>query len=270
MTSSSTKFDYVVSFGCSLARGEELIDRSKKYADQVANHFGAKLLDFSIPGTSVEMIAQNAINHIQANKDKLKESKTLILVEWTFCSRLNFCGKENRYYVLAAHNMEPKSRKMKLQNGHTHIYFNGDFDDMLDVKFYYDYHVNPTYVLYNMSRNIHHLQSFLKVKGYDYIFLFADDIEKNMITSLEAGFEKLNLGYVSHRDSYPDFKFIIDDIDKWHICPTSFLKHVRHCRFGTFGHPLEEGHLLYSKVLIDFIESKYGQQTLRGSESRVS
>lgn len=262
MTSSSIKFENVVSFGCSFARGEELKDRSKKYASQVAERYGAGLADYSIPGTSNEMISQLGVNLLLEKKHKYEPSKTLVLVEWTFCNRLNFCGKKNKYYVIANYNLEAKTRKFKLLHGHDHLHFNDDFEDLLDLKFYYDHHTNLTHMLYNMARNIHHLQTFLKLNGYNYIFLFASDYEKEIITSLDKGFDITGLVDMSFWDTYPNFRHTINDIDNSHICPTSFLGFANKikCKFGKWLHPLEDGHVQFSKVLIDFIESKYGEQ----------
>ena len=263
MTSSSTKkFDYVVSFGCSLAWGDELRDRNQRYAQRVADKFGARLIDYSLQGASNEIISQNIVNLLLAKKEKFDPSRTLVLVEWSFSGRLNFCGKDNRYYVIAQYNMEAESRKFKLKHGHTHINFNGDFEDMMDLKFYYNYHTNPTFTLYNLARNIHHSQTFLKYSGYDYIFLFADDFERHLITSLEYGYNNLGLERVSSLDSYPDFQHSIKDIDDSLICPTSFVAFTlkNNYKIGKFQHPLEDAHFHYSKVLIDFIESKYGKE----------
>lgn len=272
MTDTSTKkFDHVVSFGCSLAYGDELINRNKRYSKIIADSIGAKLVDHSVVSLSNEIISQNVINHLLANKHKGDPSRTLVIVEWSFASRLNICGKNNRYYVIAHYNINTSNRKLKLEFGHKHVFFNDDFDDLMDVKFFYDTHTNLTYMMYNLTKCIHHAQTFLKNKGYNYVFLFGGDNEKEMITSVER-FNLLGLNENDYLDCYPYFRYMLEDIDTSLICPTAFVNYARSnkFKFGPFEHPLEDGHIAYSGEVMKFIESKYGQQTLRGSKSGVS
>lgn len=263
---STKKFDRVVSFGCSLAFGDELVDRKARYANQIAKQYQAKLFDYSVAGTSNENISQSVVNSLLAIKKSEDPSRTLVVVEWTYCTRLNFCGKNNRYYVLTDYKLNGTWRKKRWELNKL-LHFNDDFDDLIDVKFYYDQHTNMTNLMYNMSRCIHHVQSFLRDKGYSYIFLFANIHEKRMIDDPKS-FYTLGLKEFEkepefgHPDSFPYFLYTINDIDKDYICPETFMDYAEANRFkfGPGNHPLEEAHIEYSKVLLDFIESKYGEQ----------
>jgi hypothetical protein len=145
--------------------------------------------------------------------------------------------------------------------GHKHLFFNDDFIDLMDVKYYYDTHSNLTYLMYNLAKYVHHAQTFLKNKGYKYVFLFAADHEKDMLTSTKF-FEMLGFNQNPILDSYPNFYHTIKDIDANLVCPLSFTTYTKdaNCKFGLFNHPLEDGHILYSNRLMEFIESKYGHK----------
>ena len=268
----SLSIDNVFSFGCSLAWGSELADRNKRYAKLIANNYNAKLFDYSIPGNSNENISQTAINKLLATKQEMIPSRTLVHIGWTYSTRLNYCGKDNRYYVIAEYNLQPARRKQKLLQKHYHIYFNDDFDDPMDLKIYHDNHTNLPYLIYNLTRHIHHAQLFLKSNGYNYIFSFASDIEKHLVMTPDDTYNALGIVEPYTNYTYPNFSHLMNDIDTSYICDVPFTSYVGslNLKIGPDHHPLEEGHAAYAKVLIDFIEKKYGQQSLPGIESRVS
>jgi hypothetical protein len=263
------QFDYVVAFGCSLVWGAELADRNKRYAQLIANKYRAKLLDYSVCGNSNENISQTAINVLL--KQNLQPERTLVLFGWTYSPRLNYSSKNGNYYVIAEFNLLPSRRKTKLAM-HNQTYFNDDFYDLMDLKNYYDYHTNTAYMLYNLSRNIHHAQLFLKSNGYKYVFSFASQYEKHLVTSPQQTYDLLGIVKPYTTSTYPEFIHQLNDIDKTYICPVPFTNYTESLglKHGFELHPLEDGHAAYAKVLIDFVESKYGQQTLPRTESGIS
>lgn len=275
MTSTYTDITRVASFGCSFAFGDEMSDRSKRYSSLISKKLNAKLLDYSAPGLSNEIISQNIVNYLLA-ADRNKAAETLVIVEWTFSNRFNYCGKNNRYYVIANYNIGSRYRTIKLREKHNHIYFNDDFDDLMDVKSYYDMHTNLTYMMYNMTKYVHHAQMFLENNGYRYVFLFARDEESEFVLSNQfdiLGLRETRMPREAYPyDSYPYFQHQLNDINKSLICPVPFLSYTYKNNFlrGPEGHPLEEAHIAYSNVLYDFIESKHGKQAFHRSESGVS
>jgi hypothetical protein len=103
---------------------------------------------------------------------------------------------------------------------------------------------------------------FLKNNGYNYIFSFASGIEKHLIMSPNESYEALGVTEPYTNSTYPNFSHLMNDLDTSHMCDTAFMDFAGaiNCKVGPDHHPLEDGHTAYAKVLIDFIENKYGQK----------
>lgn len=248
-------FKTIVSAGCSLAAGEELEDRDKRYSAFIAKHFNAELIDVAAPGITNELIAQNTITGL----DGVDPANTLVIVEWTYSTRLNFCGKNNRFWTIANYNLEPEWRAKKIKAGHNRVLFNDDFDDIYDLKFYFDAHKNPAFLIYNMFKNIHHTEMMLRTKGYKYVFCFADGTEQKITKYDKKLFEGLFKLKPLQTDSLPYFYPMISDLDKSRIFSVAFgnFAHQHNFPVGPFHHPLEKGHQEYGKLLLNFIKDKY-------------
>lgn len=249
-------FDVVVSAGCSYAYGEELTNENARYSKVVADSYNARLLDFSQSGVSNEYISQTTINGLL--HDNVDPEKTLVIVQWTFSNRLNFSGKNARYYTLANHNMNPAFRKMKIGMGHDIVMFNDDFDDIYDLKFYYDTHNNLPFLAYNLCKIVHHTQTFLKTKNYKYVFLFANNSEMEMINMTKRDFDILKIAPFV-KNSLPYFYSMAVDIDKTRVFNKPFSNFTNSNRYkvGKFNHPLEDAHVAYASCLKNYIEEIY-------------
>lgn len=264
-------FKYVVVSGCSLTYGEELIDFDLRYAKVLANGLRSKLKTFALTGVSNEVISQNIINGlISAEYDCKPEDvsvdircacrpeNTLVVVQWTFPSRLNYFGKNNRFYTIADFNITPRARQKKLALGHDNVFFEDDFDDMYSLKSYYDYHTDPSYLCYNLVKTVHHTQTFLKQKGYKYVFLFASDDTKNIFFLGQESFDHMH-EYMFEKSYIPPYYFMLSEIDKDNIFPTSFMNFTNNNKFpiGQMHHPLEKAHAAYGKLLLDHVKNKF-------------
>lgn len=252
-------FEHVVSSGCSLTEGEELLDLDRRYTRVLASGLNkAKLTCFAKTGVSNEVISQNIINGLIHLKDRCRPDNTLVVVQWTFASRLNYYGKNHGFFTLANFNMTPSMRKRKIIAGHTATFFEDSFDDMYSVKSYYDYHTDPEYVSYNLVKLVHHTESFLKSKGYKYVFVFAIDDEKEIFDLTPESFQHMHK-YAFIKGYIPPYYYMISDVDKTNIFPTCFMNFTFRNKFplGPMEHPLEEAHVAYGKLLLNYVKNKF-------------
>lgn len=252
-------FEHVVVSGCSLTYGEELINSACRYPKILAKGLdNSELKSFALTGVSNEIISQNIINGLISVQDKCKPENTLVIVQWTFASRLNYVGKRNSFYTLADFSMAPSLRRKKIALGHANAFFNDDFDDMYSVKSYYDYHTDPSYLCYNLVKLVHHTQSFLKSKGYRYIFLFAGKDEKNIFNLGPESFEHLH-ETMFEKDFIPPYFFMLGEIDKENLFPICFLNFAVDNKFpmGPMHHPLEKAHVAYGNLLLKYVKEKF-------------
>lgn len=258
MTSTSTnKFKHVVVSGCSLTAGTELVDLDARWSRTLASLLdNAVLWNYSKGGISNELVSQNLINALIANQSECTPDNTLVVVQWTYSSRLNFMGKKDRYYTLAHYNMTPSIRKQKILRGHNNVYFNDDFEDFYDLEYYYQYHNNPLFLIYNTTKIIHHTQCFLKLKGYRYVFIFCDSTEKKL---LDLKRNIINPKMAFEKDIIPPFYHTAGDIDKSAIFPVAItdFAHANKYPVGPDTHPLEKSNIEYGKLLYKYVKEKF-------------
>lgn len=239
--------------------GEELYDFDRRYTRVLASGLNnSKLTCFARTGISNEIVSQNIINGLISLKDECKPDNTLVVVQWTFASRLNYYGKKHGYHTLADFNMTPSMRQNKIRAGHDNVFFEDDFEDVYSVKTYYDHHTNPDFMCYNLIKLIHHTQSFLKSKGYKYVFVFAAKDEKNVLELSLDSFQHMRRhafvkGYI------PPYYYMLDEIDRDNVFPTCFLNYAVSNKFpmGPMNHPLEDAHVAYGKLLLRHVKDKF-------------
>lgn len=254
----------MVSAGCSLAYGDELSNRNKRYTKLVSKSLNVPLIDRSLCGWSNEHISQDLINYlsISLNDGLIVPEKTLVVVGWTYKTRLTFFSRNNKYYVVTDHILDPKSRSKKIEQGHYHVFFDGSIDDMIDLKFYYDHHSLPKFLSFNLVKLIHHTQLFLKHNKFNYIFSFADQYDQNVFSFTRQDLETLyitNSTGVERYDKIPYFSGMIEGIDKQCIVSSPFVQFSLDNKYpmGTNHHPLEQAHEAYSHKILDLINKNY-------------
>lgn len=243
-------------------------DRNLRYSKIVADHFGAELFDFSEIGSSNELIAQKTINNILELEygKKLDLSKALVLVQWSFLARLNyFLAKQKKYYTVVERYGNYGSKIGTISG-------NFELPMIPQLSPYYTDHSLDEYLYYNFARNIHHTQSFLKSKNLNYFFLFGGDDEIDVLGLSPEDLAALNVypdeKYKKIYDSgntpkvIPYYYYSLKTIDKRRL----YLRGItNYCLLNNFprgvrGHPLEETHTGFAKLLIPFIEKHYEQK----------
>lgn len=252
-------FEHVVSSGCSFTWGDELTDANSRYTKVLARRLSnSNLTCFAKIGVSNEVISQNIINGLISLKNKCTQDNTLVIVQWTFASRLNYYGRKHGYYTITDYNMTPTMRKKKIMAGHANAFFDDNFDDLYTVKSYYDYHTNPDYMCYNLVKLVHHTQSFLVSKGYRYVFVFASNKEKEVFDLDSSSFQHMHK-FMFEKDCIPPYYFMLEEIDKTNIFPTCFTNYAYDNKFsfGPHLHPLEDAHVSYGKLLAEYIKDKF-------------
>lgn len=257
--------EYMVSSGCSVAFGDELKNRDQRNAKLIADHYNAKLFDFSLQGCSNEIIANSIIDNIlllEENK-MIELDKTFVLVEWTFRTRLNYYSKSNIYHFLSDSNMIEKNRKrLRIAYGRD-VVVHDSFADITDLKQFWENHKHHPYSFYNLVKLIHHTQTFLKSKGIKYAFYFLSQQDLPILSMTRDDFDTLGLlrwektSYHQRRDRLPDFYHIAKDLDRNKIAGIAMNEFSKDLPRGKGNHPLEEAHEKYSKYLINFIETAY-------------
>lgn len=251
-------FKNLVVSGCSLTWGEELYNVEYRWSKILASKLdNAKLWDFSLVGVSNEIISQNLINGLLCLQRNCTPDNTLVVVQWTFMTRLNYIGKNEKFYTLANHNMDPYMRRFKVEMGHSNVYFNDDFEDVYDLQRYFNHHTNSYFFMtYNMIKLIHHTQTFLKSKGYKYIFLFGA-LEEQKALNIKA--DIFDVEYEFKNDIIPPFHFMVGDIDKTNLFDVPFHEFTIKNGYpvGPMNHPLEKAHIEYGKLLHEYVKEKY-------------
>lgn len=256
---------YMVSSGCSIAFGDELVDRNKRNAKLIADHYNAKLFDFSMQGCSNEIIANSIINNVLLLEENgmIEFDNTFVLVEWTIRTRLNYYSKSNTYHFLSDSNMIEKNRRRLREIYGEDVIVQDGFADITDLKQFWENHKHHPYSFYNLVKLIHHTQTFLKSKGIKYAFYFLSPQDLQILSMTRDDFDTLGLlrwetiNYYQRRDRLPDFYHIAKDLDKDKIAGIAMNELSRNLPRGKGNHPLEEAHKKYSIYLIDFIETVY-------------
>lgn len=252
------EIDYVVSGGCSFTRGRELLDLNNKFVQQIANKNDASLIDFSGDGFNNEAISCRLIDGLlkEIRTSKISPDKTLVIVNWTFITRLVFFNKSIKgwFSLYPERAVRETARKKFVVWGKN----TNDFDEhshVADVEFYYSNHTDPLYLLYYHVNILHKTKTFLEHHGFNnYVFGFMCGESKKMLQMAMDDYDNLIANSYS-KDGFGNFKNIIDDIDQSKFFDISLLEFAKENKYE-FGHthPLDKAHIEYAKLYIDFIE----------------
>lgn len=251
------RINTVVSCGCSLLSGQELLDKSKVFTRIVAKHYDAtNFIDLAVPGIGNEAISLRTTNHILKNlsSKEIDPETTLVLINWTLANRLVFFNSERRgWYTL-------RERRMKDGTKNSNPIFFQKKENFQGINLYYQNHIDEFYLLYYLTDLIHKTKTFLEYKGFDkYVFSFADNGTKKLIMRGKEYFDVFNED-ACNGDGFDRFDSIIGDLDYTKFFDVSFLNFTLREKYkmGIDGHPLEDAHIAYSNLLLEFIEKKYG------------
>jgi len=247
-------FDNVVSGGCSLCWGAELEDRNQRYSKLIADHYGAKLNDFSHGGIGNESISFRLIDGLinLTKKPTFNRERTLVIASWSYFSRLNYFNpKSKKFLVLSSVGFKKHYHNtMGNRKSDEHL-------DSIDLEFFYRNHDHILYFLYNTIKHIYMTQLFLENHGIKYVFTFNSEhcykhlFIKTLNASYDDPFEEGN--------RLPNIINLSKQIDQKKVYKTFLGTFTDQHKFpeGPGGHPLEKAHQEYSKGLIKFIEETY-------------
>jgi hypothetical protein len=235
--------------------GVELTDKSKVFTHIIADHYNAEFIDLSLSGIGNESISLIITNYIleYLSKNKIDPKTTLVLINWTFVERLIFFSSKDAGWFTV--------REERLTERHLFksSFFQNDknFDA---VKLYYENHRDELFLLYYLSNIIHKTKTFLEAKGFDkYVFSFSDEGTKKLMMRSKEYF-KLYYRNVFKTEGFRKFDSILNDIDYTKFFDLPFMEFSLKEKYdiGKGGHPLEAAHIDYSKLLLEFIEKRYG------------
>lgn len=254
-------FDNVIVSGCSFTWGDELVERENRYSLLVANHFNAKLHDFSRNGNSNELIVSSVTNNTAQllNDHTISPDNTLVMIQWTHRERLHYYSQSNKYFRVSHDNTNSVHIKKAINRGFSRLIEDEHIDNM-DLKHYYENHAQPAFLTYNLICKIHHAQTFLQSKRLKYIFLFASAGDQETLNLNKDELELLRT-YKNNNPKLmlPDVSGLAADIDMSKVYSLPFLTFCKQSGLPTAmgGHPREDTHIQYSKHLIDFIRRLY-------------
>ena len=84
----------LVSGGCEYAYGSNLYDRSKRYAQCIANHLNLKLIDRAITNAGNELIASSTVVGINQALQTFDARDIIVIVGWTSIERYEYYNME--------------------------------------------------------------------------------------------------------------------------------------------------------------------------------
>lgn len=110
-------YDHVVAGGCSFTYGAELLDRNDRFTKRIADHYNAALLDYSRNGYGNESISNRLVDGLlyQVKNNLIDPKKTLVIVCWTYGTRLAFYNKDVKgWFSLFPHRVDKNIMKNRL------------------------------------------------------------------------------------------------------------------------------------------------------------
>lgn len=254
-------YDNIVSCGCSMMYGSELLDRdNSRYISLIAKHYNSQLYDYSEPGLGNELIADYTISNISnlISSNRVDINNLLVVVKWTFLFRLNYYLKNTRSFLICNHNIHENYTNINTGvERYIDYALKVNKTDLTDVLFYYKNISDTYYPIYTASKAIHYTQSFLQSKNIKYVFLFGDKESYNLLFNINHEVKKV----IDDFHNLPEYNFLLDDIKRSNFIQSPFIQYTQKNKFavGKGGHPLEEAHLSYANFLIKEIDKKFNK-----------
>lgn len=254
-------YDNVIVSGCSISWGQDLLDRSLRFPALIANNYNASLTDYSACGISNELISSNLINGISGliDENKIDLNKTLVIVQWTAFSRLQFFLSDKKYITLTETSLNSRYIKKRSYLGFNNVLF-GHVDDLIDLKFYFDNHNHIEFLLYKFIHCLYYTQLFLQSKNINYVFLLLDKHNVDSMNLNKDNFDLINKQ--NNNYNIPNFYQIYKLIDRSKIYHKGVLEIPRDNNLDVHyrGHPGKEAHKFISKLILDFAGDLYGKK----------
>ena len=235
-------YNNVVSIGCSFSVAmREYSNVDKSYGDYVAKYFGAKSINLSKSGTSNYRIYRKLYEWCLQNKNEIQD--TLFIAGLTQEFRLEYWyDKLKKWFRINVRALIEKEDLKCDYLGDIGIGKKIDWEYKERIKFFDNFLSNEMYLKLTQMQMLIGLQSFLKSNGGD--FLFFDSI-----SHFSDKTDKINYDYF---DLFVDKKyFYIDEnnfnFDLWIRSKKLYCKDE--------WHPNQQAHYLWSKKLINFINT---------------
>lgn len=143
----------LVSGGCSFAYGFNLGNRDNRYANLIAQHLGAELIDVSAAGMTNEFISAATVVGINKALQKYSPEEIIVIVGWTTTERFEYFNK----------------KVGRIMSGYTnvskHIYGDkkeGDYERSLFIS---QHLWSPAYGYYKLINSFNYVHSFCEARG---------------------------------------------------------------------------------------------------------
>lgn len=128
-----------------------------------------------------------------------------------------------------------------------------------DVKYYFDNHSDPLYLIYDLTSVLHRTKTFLECHGFNnYLFAFVCQNTKQLFQLSIDDYDSLFSDCYT-REGFGEFKNMLTDIDTSRIFNEPFEQFALNNKYeiGNGGHPLEEAHQHYANRMIEFVNKRY-------------
>lgn len=230
--------------GCSFAWGEELSSRDDRYGQLIANYYNCNLFDVSTRGNCNSLISDYAVEQILKLLTNTDSSDILALISWSFPDRLAIWNKDKKWFSIVTRRLFKNNDKLST------ILRGGYQGDVSTFKLIYDIVDDLQYLRYKFIKEIIYLQNFLKHNKIKYVFTFPTNSVFNLISPIE---------FLNRDDGYRmvDVDILLRELDKTPLVSTN-MYHITDKYFlpkGPGNHPLAKAHDLFSKSIIEHIET---------------
>jgi hypothetical protein len=227
----------VISGGCGYAYGFGLNDRSKRYAQFIANHLNAVLIDRSITNAGNELIASSLVVGINEALKTYKSNEIVVLVGWTTIERYEYYNME---YGRITSSVKDEFR----------LVGNEANSQIRIAKFINSNLWDPSYGYYKMIHSFNYLNSVCETKKIKVVH--RRNTGHNQ--AFNRGFPKVSVPHseINNKDLI-DKALLNEYAHQYKICMESDVFEKFAEKKGMISknkYPTEEGHYNWAKHLI--------------------
>lgn len=254
--------NHIVVTGCSLAHGLELLNRDDRYAMLVAKQLNCTLHDVSYSGCCNHIIVDYAIEKINDLIFKFNTDPQQILVihSWTFADRIPVYWKDRDKFVIAKDVMFANYRNNSLLKKYPEILSDFKYDDSMnifDIEMYYQLINDRGFFNYSFLKDVMLAEIFYKSLNIKVVHTLSSSLENvylNQVLYNKTKNKKAPGGY--RKIDLNNFK---NHINVNNFLPTDLMSLCKSKKYpiGVQGHPLEQTHSDFSKLILDFVGKRY-------------
>lgn len=231
-------FKCIVSSGCSYAYGYGLEHRNRRYAQIIANLFGAELFDVSMAGISNDTIASFTIVGINKALKKYRPEEVLVIVGWTTTARVELWDTTNN--KIAAAFVAGTSAGRRKENSYLQV-----ADEFYDKHTY-----QPCYGFYRLLNAFNYVETVCELNK-------VKNVHCHNLRCVPANFGPYNWYYTELKTN---------EILKENVSPSTRLKLDQLCNEESFfdlchrkklfntpiskHHPNDVGHEIWSEGIL--------------------